>query len=122
MTIFRLENKEGKGPYTNVGGKIRPELHMAHVDDYDHPSALGDFNKTIDDWRKSCRAIQDGWLCGFQTLQELKDWFGDFLPRLIKYDQMLIRQIEIEDGGVLIGGKQVLFNPSMVLQDQIVTA
>lgn len=101
MLVYRVEHHKSKvGPYCHHQGdqpKLICEMHEKHLDN-NHPAWI---------WDGIC---VDGpeWKAGFDCLANLEDWFGEYLPKLLK---MGFRIVKIEAEEIIYGksGRQLAF-------------
>lgn len=99
LTVFRLENSQGQGPYTDYDNEISYELCRAH-NGHDHPCPEED--------NKLGYIERGSEFCGFKTRKELEDWFAGWLPKLGRAGY-LIAEYAVPRKHVRIGRTQVLF-------------
>jgi hypothetical protein len=105
MIVYRLEHStDGCGPYNgrhkyNTQERKMNESH--HIQLATHPSPEADGI-----------AMRDSYLCGFASLQSLRQWFKGFLkPLLAKgYQIIKIEIAPVSPNDVQIGRYQLAFN------------
>ena len=106
--VFRVENKNGYGPYRNPNQTAKFWLRMnSHVrskgrDNVPPPWA------DIQAWDNLTDDEQSNFCFGFTSLNQLKDWFNDVLLGLFK-EGYRIKKYEVDEGDILFGQKQVAF-------------
>ena len=104
-TIYRVEHYDRRhGPYhaswDQMNNRCRElcyklDLEFKH-NQHPPPGADGIFNFSND------------YYCGFDSLEDLFDWFEQWLEELQEHDYH-IAVFEVEDSDTLHGGKQVMF-------------
>jgi hypothetical protein len=100
MRVYRIENKNGRGPYNGRGDLPYTVLDgcPAHQPD---PRDDGFGSR----WNKP------DYYFGFASLDQLFDWFGDILEHLDRYGFSLTVW-EVDESFVELGGRQLAFNKS----------
>lgn len=99
--IYRIEDKEGKGPYqSNIQGEFVKYLSN-HSNLNGRPGIYYDFNIEI----------SDDYFFGFDTMQKLFFWFGGVIKLFYKSSIFRIVIYEIEESEIIYSrsGKQVAF-------------
>ena len=100
MRVYRIENGDGKGPYTGWGHGKGHNLAIVHTDDTIHPGP----------WVSFHRGVKDGEKFAFASMQLLFRWFGGYLP-LMLCDGFQIKVIDLPDGTSWeTDGKQVIYD------------
>jgi len=119
MFIYRIENKNGKGPYR---GENAPPLEKwidrldAHSDS-SHPDAFWDEKKSIEEDSKyiSWMILQKpqipetAFFCGFASLSQLHQWFS--LSEIIKLKSLGFNIVQRKARIVFLLEYQVIFVP-----------
>lgn len=108
MKVWRVENALGEGPYTGsspVEGwqACKDTLLSTHNGSDDHPGWFSDFAYA---WESS------DWLAGFESEEDLIDWFDGFLnPGILGYG-FFIATLEVDSQHVewSYSGLQIRFN------------
>lgn len=86
ITIFRVEDEFGLGPYHYVDD-ITYDIVAHHDRDRHHPTPSCD--KGIQ------RCICDYEICGFLNMEQLKKWFTDLELNDLKDNGYIIKEIEV---------------------------
>jgi len=91
--VWRVENKEGGGPY-NRSGELdhMNDLHNSNLDKWPTPECEG-----IDDSNK---------ICGFKTKKQARQWFWGFWTEL-RTNGFKLKRLRAKN--VCYGEKQVVF-------------
>lgn len=96
VTIWRIETKDGKGPWRQVPG----QKHTEHWCGGGYPAPWGD--RGID------RTLEDGEICGCATKDQLSHWWPQYVRDAMGDDYRLCMYIVPSDQ-VVIGEKQAVF-------------
>ncbi len=99
MKIYRVQHSQDKqGPYRSPYYRdlkfdsyemqeafeiLFEEIVAEHSGEMDHPGWREDFNETS--WRNA-----DKYAAGFETIFQLREWFGDFLEKLIDCGYIIV--------------------------------
>lgn len=107
IKVYRVENVDGRGPYQSNSADTPELIDMSkwHVDE-NHPEIYFD----IPDFEKIPNAYDFKWLCGFLTLNSLREWFDGYIPALNRAG-FQIKEYMVPKTKVYVGSKQVLFFP-----------
>lgn len=98
--IWRVENKQGKGPYQKLFNPIAGWLLNRHDEDMDdHPTPH--FDEGIK------RGLNNGEICGFISLEQAKEWFSNYELDKLKGAGFELKEIEVSKI-TAIGKKQIL--------------
>lgn len=112
-TVWRLENKDGNGPYIPGPGErlkaVMRDLHASHKN-MTHPSPFVDNIRNFD-WTNE--------FCGFRTRRDLEEWFDGFMPRLYRAGFRMVRY-DIPADRVRNGTRQVVFKRGRCRPRQII--
>lgn len=105
MKVYRLQNKDGCGPYQVPHG-YRNKLLESHNVVETHPvpevEGLQEYGTEFGDW-----------LCAFYSLEALECWFGGWLAKLTGTDfSVIIHDVPIQT--IRIGQKQLIFKRSVL--------
>lgn len=118
MTIYRIENDKGGGPYAGSNYYKFPreyrELLYIMLDEHNDKHHLIPVEDGIENFEHGVD------FCGFQTLACLKDWFKGWWDYLIIMGFKII-QIEIDPKYVKIGDSQVCFDYSKIISKEVVS-
>jgi hypothetical protein len=115
MLIYRIENKDGEGPYWcrfDFPYK-HPILTMGEdhcADPVNHPSASKEMMKlgyAEDEFTKHH-------VCGFGSIDQMVQWFDSWLNQLEEWGFYLV-EITINANDIMIGNTQVAFDSRKVL-------
>jgi len=99
MLVYRVENKNGVGPYTGIRG-IRHVLGRKHGRGGVHLRPLPQDDGITMEHHTAL-------VCGFCTMTQLRYWFTPRDLRILADLGYTIRTYHTED--VLVGGKQIMF-------------
>lgn len=100
MYIYRIQNKYGRGPYTDFNCHLWKE--KSH-NDSNHP------NPFQDGLRDNITFPPEKWVCGFISLEQLSKWFTkQELINLYNHD-FFITKLRIKKEYVQKGNKQIIF-------------
>jgi hypothetical protein len=104
ITVFRVENEEGKGPYTSTR---EPCLLDAHSDDGKHPLPYEDgvFAYEIDQYSKDARKHS----YGFPSVESVSNWFNDEELVWLSQEGFSINTYEVSQKHVRQGKMQLAF-------------
>lgn len=113
MRVFRVEHKDGKGPYYTRGAvseedkRFRRALGSAHDDD-SHPAFWDVMGRTSIPFTQTDEEIAD-YYCACDSLEQLIRWFDGFWGPL-SYFGYFIASYDVDPDDVIEGGYgQVLF-------------
>lgn len=103
MRIYRIENKDKKGPYFYgtdcwMGRKV-------HFMSKKHPSPYQD--KLLRNKLRNLPFLQ--WRFGFKTMKQLKQWFTEKEIKNLKGYGFQIVKLDIPEKHIIVGDKQVMF-------------
>lgn len=105
MKIYRVE-RDGKGPYKQ-NWELCEELHVSHgnwnVMTHPNPRIEG-----------LCLAM-DNRVCGFSTIEQLKQWFYGWRTKLREYG-FKMKVYEISHKYTCIGEKQLIFHRELATE------
>jgi hypothetical protein len=106
LDIYRVENKNGQGPYTSLGTSSWGDTD--HVDIF-HPSP-----------REEGLTMEHGHhKCCFFSKKQMHNWFSDQeLVRLADHDYCIV-EIEVETKYLQIGSQQAIFIPDEGINDYL---
>jgi hypothetical protein len=115
MRVYRLENKDGFGPYTLFWdrGADFPrrllDILMGHNEDtVNHPNRSTD-KKLWKQWKLNKYRIYEDWRFCFADMPSLRVWFDDETLHLLKDVGVNIVEYEVPKDYVMVGDKQALF-------------
>jgi len=106
MVVYRVENKKGHGPFQMLAEddyKLFSDLNAANRNKKIIHEEIG-LTFFMKDFKKRHRFYR----CGCASLDDLLDWFGDFLSELEKYG-FEIYCYEVKEKSVYEGTQQVYF-------------
>lgn len=109
VTVFRVENKFGIGPYH--GGKLlgrwSDRMHDEHDND-EHPSWYEDLH--YNDFLKLRKLGDFVYSSGFISIEHVENWFTGWLIPLSQ-SGFKIHKYQIEESKIIhcISGKQIIF-------------
>lgn len=126
ITVYRIENPDGTGPYRGTNPKLKGFIvDISQARGFEaHPNPHGDMGDIIEritsykerktgNWMTMYDAAQllmNGRICGFRSIQQLKDWFRDEdLACMSYYGAVLVEYHLKSDKDIHFGKKQVLF-------------
>lgn len=112
VSVYRLEDAAGVGPYNTR--MCNPdldytldEMHHQHASCSTHPPMVADVA-----FDRHHRVRE--YLCGCSSLEQLSEWFGEFLQPLIAAGFRVVRY-ELPPSDVLYGRWQAAFVPDSVI-------
>lgn len=106
MIVYRIENKEGKGPYQDQSYGPLSKLCWSH-NNSNYPDLCQDFYGLVSfDYNFD-------FVFGFQSRQLYKSWFGGFIT-LMRSHGFKLSKYEIDPEKIIVGksGKQIIFRKS----------
>lgn len=105
MLIYRVENRDNKGPYTCGNESIRRAL-WSHQRCDNHPAPRNDGipYEVLGSWRTTRYHF------GFRALDQLCAWFATDERALLEAEGFSLALYEVDEVHVHIGGRQVAFN------------
>lgn len=113
MRVYRIEASCGKGVYqygsklNKSGSKIRSQLNRAHCTGDHRPGLWDDFHsQTIESKFKTGTHF-----FGCPSIEALKEWFDDFLPKFARNRSCSVVSYEAEEAYTGKSGLQVFFKP-----------
>jgi len=107
MTIFRIENSVGLGPYVSNANQENQILHQMNLDHSCSPLHPMPWEDNLPEMAREYE------LCGFESIEKLKKWFDGWINRL--YDNGFFAvQLEIDKKNVKFGNYQIVFNKNRV--------
>ncbi len=111
QTVYRLENKEGMGPYygARFDNGIRREMSNEHFEDPDHPTASSEIGTVTS-------GIE---VCGCATLKGLKRWFGRYLRPLLELGYV-VYEMDVRGRGVRCGKEQLLIRRDKIIAKRVI--
>lgn len=118
VIVYRLQNKEDKtGPFRSefTSETLKDELIAA----LGGSSMTSDSHPTPNNDGIDVYHIRVNWVCGCQSLESLKDWFGPALHDLLKQGFEIIKA-EVPANRVWVGKHQLIYCPDSAKQLSIV--
>lgn len=83
LTVYRLEDIEGIGPYRNDRLKLKPK-YREMIREHSGYNGRDDYPVIYEDILHGRARMTEEHLCGFDSLEKLKKWFGRYLKYLLK--------------------------------------
>lgn len=113
-TVVRIESPiDRRGPYTS--GYMDSDLLELMMDKHSAYKSKSHPVPHKDGIKESEILSLGGWVAGCKDIQQLKNWFGEFIPKLSESGFKIYRY-RIPKENVLHGIHQVVFNPSESIQ------
>jgi hypothetical protein len=124
--IYRIENKEGIGPYCNRFvypdeteehenmRNLISKIGYTHSSCDTHPGKGEDFTRSIADDKSYYLACQ--------TFDKLKEWFDEFLEVLLKTGYFNVVEYVVPENSLISGysGRQCVFNKELAVDKKII--
>lgn len=116
VSIFRVEHAVLKnelvyaGPY-GVSGIVNSyewDVCNRHSNNETHPPV--DFDKKLNFCSKT---MTNRFYCGFESIEQLKNWFNSRELNLLKSLDFVIREYKVPKKNIRFGDKQVVFIPTV---------
>lgn len=89
--------------------ELSEELNNAHCD-YAHPLAQDDGGVG------ASRALDNGWVCGFASMKDLREWFDGWIDEITDAGFEIL-EIQVPDDAIIYCHHQVIFDPSAVVHE-----
>jgi hypothetical protein len=102
MLVYRVETKDGEGPYTGPHN-LAFTLLATHQSSDNHPAPRAD-DIDISYWDR-----RPMFRFGFKTVEQLHDWFNASERDALRGYGYLMVTYEVCHSRVLVGGRQVAF-------------
>lgn len=103
MFVYRVEKADGNGPYQGTASSFIP--HVYGIDLQKHPIPHDDMPTNGPPWRS--------YRFGFRSKAQLRAWFSKLDRELVASRGFQVRRYRVPKNWVLLGGKQVVFNPDV---------
>lgn len=108
IKVYRLENENGKGPYTcgfldADAQRLLDQMHLSHAKTKRYHPTPEEDNINVPPFST--------WVFGFSSMDELEFWFMGFLPKLLNNGFKVVTYENPKD--IIIGAslRQVAFIP-----------
>lgn len=108
MIVYRYEDKDGVGPYrsTNISLQLDSDILSEHSYCIHHPGWDTDVNDS------TYIRINESYLAGCVSIDQLNEWFYGFKVRLHK-EGFRVKKYVVPNDNIIVGRsrKQVIFKP-----------
>jgi len=108
VTVFRVENKDGIGPYKGCKG-FHSDIwaDCTHTITNGRPDPVDD---EIEEWYSLyCEGTSEQYVFGFLYLEHLHAWFSKLELQILTDLGFSIQKYEIDEQNILLGNCQVAF-------------
>ena len=117
MLIYRVECKvSGTGPYVennainDLQRNLVDDLCFKHEGCSDHPAIHSDLFYKVDE--------MDDYHYGFESLNQLYKWFGEFVFDLIYCGYQVVEYLIVNPDDIILFAKQCVFNKQCAEQER----
>lgn len=120
MIIYRIQNKEGSGPYSSWGWKQRDHTRYNNRPAIDWENE-NEMKNCLDLGLRINQGFTKGFIFGFSSKKKLAKWFFKDERALLKTKGYEVYRIEVKDSKEVIKAeRQLMFDKKKIVSETII--